>query len=61
MMLKSPSTKFLDPNPEVDDFQNFISSYFFLVHGYICGKNFREDPFLRTVANRQTNQQTNAG
>jgi len=36
-MSKNPSEKFLDFDPEADDFQ-YVITQFFLVHRYICGK-----------------------
>jgi len=52
--------KFLDPDPEADDFQNLVSSS---LCTYTSVVNFREDPFssfnfLRYVANGQTDRQT---
>ena len=54
--------KFLDPDPEADDFQNLSSSPLSIDTSVV--NKFCEGPFssfLLEVANRQTDRQSNAG
>ena len=56
-MLKNPSKKFLDPDPEVDYVQN-LTMQFFLVHRHICSKIFRRSFYVELITDRQTDRQT---
>jgi len=50
----------MDPDPEADELPKF--NQFFLVHRYICGKNFREDLissfYVKLLTNSQTDKQS---
>ena len=59
-MLKKPSKKFLDPDPEADDFQNLISSSLFTDTSVIKFLQRSVQCFyVKLLTDRQTDRQTN--